>query len=413
MCIIATLQWRSKKKVELKKILWLASWFPNKREPLSGDFIERHAKAASLQNRITVIHVVKDHNNVIQRGGAVEKITYSNFPNLSAYVSYYQATEKVFPAFFSFIRYLRTLKKLIDQHISENGKPDLINVHICYKAGLGALYCKKRFGINYVLSEQWTIFCPEAQPSFADQPFYARWLIRKIYKNAARVTAVSEYLGTQLAERFHIDRPLRIPNVVDSTLFYPSIEKHSTFTFIHVSVLNYQKNPEAIISAISLAQRKATRPFKVIMYGPLIPHLATLIHRHGLDGIVDYRSEVRQDVLAAEMRKCHSLILYSRFETFGCVVIEALASGVPVIASDIPVMHEVIQEGISGVFARSDDAEQLAEKMLWMMENVNQFNSHSLSQRAVDVYSFEKAAPMFTDLFTNFSFPTPGRSLRG
>lgn len=391
----------------LKKILWLTSWYPNKLEPLSGDFIERHAKAASLKNTISVIHVVKDHRNVIAPLTSVEKVNYPGFSNLSAYISYYKVKRKVFPALFSFLKYMRLLRRQINEHIREHGKPDLVNVHICYKAGLGALYCKKRFGISYVLSEQWTVFCPEANPSFDDQPFYVRWLMRKIYRNADRVSAVSAYLGTHLSKRFAIDLPVRIPNVVDKTLFFPSEQKHALFTFMHVSVLNYQKNPEALIAAISLTRSRTTRPFRVVVYGPAIPALVDLIHQQNLGEVVEYRSEVPQDVLAAEMRKCHSLILYSRFETFGCVVIESLASGVPVVASDIPVMHEIIEEGITGVFARSDDAAALSEKMLWMMEHYTQFDGNVLSSKAVDAYSFGRIASMFSDFFTTSSSPTP------
>jgi hypothetical protein len=165
----------------LKKILWLASWYPNKREPLSGDFIERHAKAASLYNNIHVIHVVKETST-----DTVVQQSYDEFPNLTATVAYY-STSRIF----SLIKYFFLQRQLIKGYIKQNGKPDVINVHISYKAGLGALYCKWRYRIPYIVSEQWTIFCPEAKPSFTDESIVAQYLIKLIYKNASTTTAVS------------------------------------------------------------------------------------------------------------------------------------------------------------------------------------------------------------------------------
>jgi glycosyltransferase involved in cell wall biosynthesis len=361
--------WSSKKRRALKrKILWLASWYPSIPEPLSGDFIERHAKAASLLYDITVIHVIKDHTRVTSGRSTVIKKHYSDYPSLTAITCYYKSGGRIFAAMVSLAKYFRWQLKLIKQYIGENGKPDIINVHISFKAGLAAWYAKWRYGIRYIVSEQWTIFCSEARPAFSDQPVFARLMINKIYKSAVACSAVSNYLAQSLADRFEIKKPIRIPNVVDTTLFYPYAIKHDIFTFVHISVLNYQKSPDEIIDAAGVLALKTRNPFQLIIYGPFISSVAEKIKRQNLSNVIQYRQEVLQDELSAEVRKCHTLLLYSRFETFGCVVIEALASGLPVLVSDIPVMHELVQENKNGIFARINDPENLAEKMLWMME---------------------------------------------
>lgn len=378
-----------------RKILWLASWYPNKLEPLNGDFIERHAKAASLLHDVTVLHVVKDHQNITPGNTAIVNKHYDHYPQLRSVSCYYKSA----PGLISLIKYFRLQKRLIKQYVREHGKPDLINVHISFKAGLGALYAKWKYGIPYVVSEQWTIFCPEAKPSFHDQSPVSRIMMGKIYKNASRVSAVSGYLAQSLAERFAIKVPVRIPNVVDASLFYPSSTKHEVFTFIHISVLNYQKSPDEIIDAIVLLKNRSGRPFKFVMYGPFIQSLAEKIKIENVADVIDYRQEVLQDQLAAEVRRCHSLVLYSRFETFGCVVIEALASGLPVIVSDIPVMHELVNANVNGVFAPIDDAQTLAEKMFWMIENYKSFDSKKIAYDAEDGYSFSRIAKQFENFY--------------
>jgi glycosyltransferase involved in cell wall biosynthesis len=82
------------------------------------------------------------------------------------------------------------------------------------------------------------------------------------------------------------------------------------------------------------------------------------------------------------------------------VVIEALASGLPVVVSDIPVMHELVQEHVNGTFARIDDHEQLASKMLWMMENYESFDQNKIANEAKGKYAFASVARQFNNLYS-------------
>lgn len=382
----------------MKKILWLTSWYPNRLEPLSGDFIERHARAASLVNDVTVIHVAKDYLNKTASKQTVESIGYH--PSLTAIIGYYKSPSLfgLFSGALSMIRSFLLQKKLIDRYIRQNGKPDIINVHICFKAGLGALYCRWRYNVPYIVSEQWTIFCPEALPNYNDQSFVARWLMKTVYKNASACSTVSYYLATSIVKQFGIKLPVRIPNVVDHRLFYPSDDKNSVFTFIHISVLNYQKSPLEILQAVRLLREKTTAPFRFVIYGPAVEAVSKSIVDNSLVDVVDYRSEVSQEKLAAEVRKCHSLVLYSRFETFGCVVIEGMAAGLPVIVSDIPVMRELVREAETGTFAAVNQPEMLTERMLWMMENYYSFNTGNIAAET-ESYSYERVGKMFDDLY--------------
>ena len=195
--------------------------------------------------------------------------------------------------------------------------------------------------------------------------------------------------------------PCRIPNVVDTKLFYPSDQKHDVFTFIHISVLNYQKSPYEIINAVGQLKKMTVRPFQLIIYGPYFPQLCDKIKKDELENHIVYRREVLQDELSTEVRQCHSLLLYSRFETFGCVVIEAFASGLPVIVSDIPVMRELVQENVTGIFAAVNDPAKLAEKMLWMMEHYDSFDLQRIADSARENYAFGKIAHQFGLLYKN------------
>jgi glycosyltransferase involved in cell wall biosynthesis len=384
-------------KQERKNILWLTSWFPNRTEPLAGDFIERHGRAASLLNNIHTLFVVKDHRRATPGNVFIERREYKE--GAKATILYYKVNTgwSLLDSVVSGLKYIYYFRKLIKEYISVNGTPDMINVHISYKAGIAALYCKWFLGIKYIVSEQWTIFCKEARPGFKERSFLIQLLIKLIYKNAWRVSTVSEYLGNALVERFGISHPVRIPNVVDTGVFFPSA-KTEKFRFIHISLLNYQKNPDDIFKAVKKLTELSPESFEFVIYGPLKENLIQRVKQLNLEDIIQFKGEVGHDILSEQLRKSHALILYSRYETFGCVIIEAYASGVPVIVSDIPVMQEIVDEN-TGIFAAPENPEALAEKMLWMMNNQHLFDSGYLATVAAGKYGFATVAASFDDLY--------------
>lgn len=374
-----------------RKILWLASWFPSRVDLLTGDFIERHAKAVSLYDKVTVLFVVKDES--LKPGETLRETRRYNH-NFSTEILYYGGTStgKGLPAAFS---YLNNYLKLVKEYTKLNGKPDLVHVHVVFRAGLIALYLKYRYGIKYIISEHWTLFNDDAKPSFREKSFLVRWLIKVLYKNAFATTAVSKHLAASLVAKTGIKSPLIIPNVFDNALFYLQENSNDRLMFIHISRLNYAKNPEQIIKAVDIVAVKTNKPFTLTIYGP---------HEEKLHAIADkrhivFKTEVLQPQLAADLRKHDALILYSRFEWLPCVVIEAMASGLPVIASDIPAMHEMIEENKTGCIIPLNDPEALAEKMLELINNRERFDKKYIHERASKEYSFEKVGKQFSELY--------------
>src|SRR5437867_9981468 len=125
----------------MKKILWLASWYPNRLEPLTGDFIERHAKAVSLLNSVFVLHVLKDHLNITPGKVFTEKRTYNE--RCSATIIYYKTPFKKIKWLNTVLagsQFLKHFIRGVKQHIADNGRPDMIHVHVAIRAGLVALY---------------------------------------------------------------------------------------------------------------------------------------------------------------------------------------------------------------------------------------------------------------------------------
>src|SRR5690349_1647869 len=125
------------------RALWLTSWYPNKLDAVNGDFIQRHARAVALFSKVDVIHLEPDKNNVLSDRVEIWKATNGN---LSETIVLYQLNNNfLFGKLISFKRYLSLFKKQIQQYISLYGKPDIIHVHVPVKAGIIALWMKRKY----------------------------------------------------------------------------------------------------------------------------------------------------------------------------------------------------------------------------------------------------------------------------
>jgi glycosyltransferase involved in cell wall biosynthesis len=118
-----------------------------------------------------------------------------------------------------------------------------------------------------------------------------------------------------------------------------------------------------------------------------------------LGNSVTFHDEVPQQMLADNMRDSVALILYSDYETFGCVVIEANACGIPVIVSDIPVFHETVKEGVNGFFAEPRNSDALAERMMEIIKMRSSFDSNQISNMTAMKYSYPVIGKKITDWY--------------
>ena len=91
--------------------------------------------------------------------------------------------------------------------------------------------------------------------------------------------------------------------------------------------------------------------------------------RLGLNGRVSFIGEVSQVELANRMCRSCVFVLPSLSEGLGRVVVEAMATGTPVIGSQIGGIPEMVQEGLTGFLISPGDEEVLAERLRWMLKH--------------------------------------------
>lgn len=384
----------------MKQVLWLASWYPNSLDKFDGDFIQRHANAVALYCKVHVIYVKKDE----QLKTNEQAVEIQELGNLTEEIIYYNSTKTgvgFIDRALSHQKYLKYAKEAVTKYMTVNGKPDLLHVHVAMKAGLLGLWAKKRLGLPFIVTEHWTGYLPNADRQLQSFSSVYQKMIKKVLLNAAVVTVVSEYLGKSIQGLLPVIKYQVIPNVVDTLVFYPSTSQQASTkaSFIHISNMNFQKNTEAILEALSLVKNEFA--FEMNVYGTASPKIIKLVEKLGLQDYVFIKGEVTQPILAEAIRQSDALLLYSRFETFGCVIIEANACGVPVIVSDIEVLHEIVQEGINGTFVPGENANALAQKLKQFILQKDNFVPIEIAKQAAAKYNYKAIGRQFFHLYNN------------
>jgi glycosyltransferase involved in cell wall biosynthesis len=382
----------------MRNILWLTSWYPNKLAPFDGDFIQRHAQAVALLHQVDVLFIINDvHGKVTDR--VKEEVSKSG--NLSEKIIYYHNRRtgiRFLDKLLSSLKYIQLYKKSVNKYISENGKPSFVHLHVAMKAGIIALWLKRKYAIPYILSEHWTDYLPEAIPNFEKRNHVFKNLCYKIFQEASLVSVVSKVLGDVIREKFSVDYNV-IPNVVNTAIFFPDGEAHNQkVNFIHISSLAYQKNIDQVIQALAIVKEK-NYDFLLTIVGPADDKLKQVIKSYGLSANIVFKKEVPQSMLAELVRRSDALILYSKYETFGCVVIEANACGKPAILSDLPVFREYSIEGETAIFANPNDPGALASTIIEFIQNKNSFDPVRISTYVESKFSYTKVANQFNSIY--------------
>jgi glycosyltransferase involved in cell wall biosynthesis len=385
------------------KILWLCSWYPNKVKPFDGDFIQRQARAVALLHEVHVIHVVKDDQGKTDKPISEETVVNGN---LSETIIYYKQTNtglRFLNRILSGARHRKLFINAAERYVHEYPEMKLIHVHVAMKAGVIALSIKKKYGIPFIVSEHWSGFLEKAKPDIAKQSWLIRVWMKKIFKEAVVVTTVSAKLAAAIRKHFDVKKIIIVPNVVDTGIFYPVTRQPGDKTgFIHISSMNPLKNMDQILAAFGVV-KKINANFSLTLFVPSAEKLHDLVMKHELDGVVEIHEEVPQSVLATSMQQADALILYSNYETFGCVVIEANACGVPAILSELEVFREHSVEGETALFVPGDNIEALASTFLEFMNQKWKFDSSAIAKRTHGLFSYPVIAQKFDAIYRSLT----------
>lgn len=376
-----------------KNILWLVSWYPNKTDCFTGDFIQRHAQAAALQNNIHVLFVKDVPDN------EVDSYTLQEQYGLTEEIIYYSTPKGKTNIFTKHTRWFQLHVKAIRTYIQLNGKPDLVHVHVPWKAGLIAVWLKWSYGVPYVVTEHWGMYNRVVEDNFFKKPLFVQFLIKRIFKSSNHFISVSQYLSKSIHHWIRKTPVTIIPNVVNTKLFHYATQKHETFTFIHVSNMAPVKNVTGLLRSFKkFIENVPSGAVQLVVIGNTTEEYPLLAAKEGLGKQVLFKGEISYQQVAEEMKLAHCLVLNSFIENSPCVISEAHCCGLPVIATDVGGVPELINKS-NGLLVAPNDEAALAKGFLNIFSNYHSFNTLHIAEVAAHKYSYSSIGSQFDAVY--------------
>lgn len=205
------------------------------------------------------------------------------------------------------------------------------------------------------------------------------FLTRKFHFFSKIITNKSDALiavGDELFKMIKISKNRKvffIPNGVDvgSKKKYEFITHKKNILF--VGNLSKNKSADTLLKAIKYIDIKNRDDFAIVIIGngPEKDYLESLAKDEGVEEKVFFLNALSQAEVFFLMERSYALVLPSLSEGRSNVILEAFASGLPVIASRIPANLEIVDDGNNGLLFKPQDSKELAEKITFLLNNQN------------------------------------------
>jgi len=271
--------------------------------------------------------------------------------------------------YFTTSNFLLNLRALVTFLVHD--QPDVIHINFAWFAPL-AIFKKWAFKTPFIYTLH-GIPQPWLEPSLLYKIAYTteHCLLPFGASRASAVVAVSNYVKEMLKKRYGVDSEV-IYHGIDADKFRPKNKteskrklgyKETHFIILFVGKLHPYKDPLTLIKAISIAvERNANLHLVMIGDGELYTELEKEISKLNLSNHVRLFRRVDNQTLEMLYDVADVFVLPSVDEAFGMVLLEAMASGLPVIASNSGACPEVITN--AGILFNRGDCTDLAEKII-------------------------------------------------
>lgn len=356
-------------------ILITTPWYPTELNQISGTFVREQAVALQKAgHRVTVIIIKAFSKKEIfnKRRLAKERRDEIN-------VYYYTAPSLVKGLFNHSDKMLYFDNRgSLREAIKENGEFDLIHSHVFFPSGVVSSYYKEKLKLPLVLTEHYSKV-HNLETSKSNNPVLNK-LLQKAVDESDVFVCVSDSLKQAVRQQVKTTKEIFVvPNVL-SDEFCPSTKERTDkdYTFVTIGNLIPSKNIFAQLKA--LQRMPSTNKLRIIGDGYLYQVLEEYIRKNGLDSRVTLYGRVSRSKTAELLRSSDCFLMTSQHETFAVSIIEALASGIPVISTLCGGPDEIIKTSYGAEGIISGDQDELIKKMLTVQ--CKKFDKKRISQEA-------------------------------
>jgi L-malate glycosyltransferase len=351
-------------------ILIIPSWYKDETQLVLGSFFEEQARSLmKMSHQVGILYpryFSFSHKERLNE----RKYVDNDLPTFD--VSFKAKIPKNYSVNYKLFQ--RKIYKDYLDYVKQYGKPDIIHSHTVYYGGIATLYIAKKEKLPFVITEHFTPFITGG----ISHPYDIK-IAKEVFSKANHNIVVSSGFRTLLAEKLKLNEKIFdvVSNMVDEDFFKGPIKETFDLNqphFFTVSFLSERKNHRLMIEAFRLVVNQIPNAlFEIGGDGPILNSLKDKVKELQLQENVFFLGEMSRDGVKRKMQEIDIFLLASTFETFGVVLIEALASGVPVITTDSIGPRDIVNNQ-NGVIVSNFQKETFAKTIMEMISNYQQYD---------------------------------------
>jgi len=377
----------------------LSTLFPNPADPLRGLFVAEQVKATSDQVGWRVIAPVPFVPQVLTgvlgrphaKGSRTTPegilVVHPRYPVLPRRLLYTTVAPAV----------ARASRHSFEVAVAALD-PQFVHAHALYPSASAARRLASRAGLPLIVSIHGSdLYTNVAQPSWAAE-------VERTIASASALVCVSESLAHDAVTLAGADpaRTLVIPDAYDDGRFRYGEREPLTerpVRLITVGRLVEVKGFDLLIDALASARASGLdATLDIVGEGPLRSALAGRAAARGVGDVVSFRGALAPDAIAEALLRADAYVLPSRKEGFGVALVEAMATGLPTIATDSGGPLDIVQAG-QGVLVAPLDVDALASALSGVRDLVHASSGRVIAASIAARFSRTAVATRLVDLY--------------
>ena len=381
------------------KVLVIPSFYPDNSNPTHGIFFKNQVEGMANYVDVSVINIKTDWLSPFPFN--LNKNRSDNFPKYlnENGINLYQDKCFAIPKFqpLSSKSYKRKALAVFSRLIEEQGMPDLIHAHITYPGGYIGSELSKIYKIPLIVTEHASYFSSKLLTGS-----YKKYS-NQVISLADKYTAVSSTLANMVKFNGREDC-IVIPNFINVKDFQVKKERSKDiFRFINIAAMRHIKGIDILLKAIKILVFDMGKQNFIVYFvggGKDEKKYRKMAKTLGIEEWCRFYSNVNYASIPSLIFGADSLVIASRFETFGIAGIEAMACGLPVVSTDCGGTREFVN-GDTGIIIEGHSAEALASGMLTVMEKKEFWNPDTIRENVDRNYSIEAVVQQIIEIYND------------
>ena len=366
--------------MEKLKILIIPSWYPNEKDPLWGNYFIKQAEALNEYADVSMLYInrlgLKEINKLSK-----EKYTDGYDSELYPF-KFYKKTilnYKSLSIDYAFNKYKKAAYKAYKKLEIFTGKPDIIIAESILPAAIAAKYIKEKTNIPYIVHAH--------SENVMSNPIYIKY-INELVKSADNYMAINNRIKDKVLKLGREECNL-VPNFIDCAKFNTK-KATKTKDFVLISICNFYKVKalDVLLRSLDIVVNKKGYKdvkLKIIGTGEYKDYYESISRSLKLNDNVEFIGYINNNKLPNVLNEANVLCVSSTFETFCIPIIEAFASGIPVITTNCDGPLEIVDK-TNSIIVPINNIKEYADAIIKMKKNYKKYDSKEIKKYVFNKY---------------------------